>query len=316
MILLLSAMQLAVTSGDSSHCLGAPYLYVSQDGVYQISKYSRDGCLLSDAVLEDNPQPALLRSMLISSYKKVSDALYIADAGKTDLKDSKILVYGACGADGKRQFVTDVVKQNRQSGAAHAYGLTVDSSGDLYASFQKSESVIRFSAGTFEPAPLSEAMQGVSPTPPPGTFFRFDYKRSGQGIRALEFVENNIWIADERTDAVTVVDKDGYRVREIKMRNPIGVYYSKAHNLVFCGSKSSYGVVYAVDPSTYETVHRYHVDGMTHPTGIVAYEDTLFVLLHHTGRLVTFDISSGQFMKTIASGFKENTLEQLVLSNC
>lgn len=302
-------------SADSS-CEGPPFLYMSQNGVSEISKYSRDGCLLSNGVLINNPKPALLRSMALGNYEQTPNVLYVADAGATDRTDSKVLVYNACNADGNRQFETTAVDQRKLSGAAHAYGIAFDQRGDLYVSFQRSESVIRFSADTFQPAPLPPPLRTVSPAPAAGTFFQFTYRHSGEGVRAIAFVGENLWIADERTDAISVVDSDGHRIRKIQIRHPIGVFYSQDHNLVFCGSRSSYGLIYALDPDTYDIIHRYHAPGMTHPTGLTVYNDILFALLHHTGRVVTFDIPSAKVLKTIASGFEENSLEQIVLSDC
>ena len=301
---------------ERTGCLGAPYLYLTQNGKPHVLKYSRDGCLLSNNILAINPEVALLRSMIFGPYKGIDDALFIADAGKTDHKDSKILVYGSCNTSGIRPFLATAVQQKWQSGAMHAYGLAIDSKGDLYASFQRSQSVIRFSADTFKPGPLSEALQNVSPPPAPGTFFRFSFDSSGEGIRAIAIVADNLWIADEKDDALNVVDSNGYKIRKVPMRRPIGVYYCARSNLVFASSRSSYGMVYAVNPVTFEIRRRYHYHGMTHPTGIVSYENILFVLLHHSGLIVTFDITSGKYLSTIASGFEKNTLEQIVLSNC
>lgn len=301
---------------EPTNCLGAPYIYLTQNGKPHVLKYSRDGCLLSDNVLAINPEVALLRSMIFGPYKGVEDQLFIADAGRTDYKDSKILVYGSCNASGVRPYLATAVQQKWQSGAMHAYGLAIDSKGNLYSSFQRSQSVIRFSADTFEPGPLSEALQDVSPPPAPGTFFRFTFSSTGAGIRAIAIVGDNLWIADEKADGLTVVDSNGYQIRRVPMRRPIGIYYCSRSNLVFASSRSSYGMVYAVNPDTFEIVRRYHYHGMTHPTGIASFDNTLFVLLHHSGLIVTFDITSGKYLSTIASGFEKNTLEQIVLSNC
>ena len=102
----------------------------------------------------------------------------------------------------------------------------------------------------------------------------------------------------------------------VSIRQPIGIHFSHKDQLVFVSSKSSYGLVYAIDPNSLKITHRYHYPGMTHPTGIVSYDGTLFVLLHAIGRIVTFDINTSKYVTTIASGFEKNTLEQIMLSNC
>ena len=305
----------SVTS-DLSNCLGAPYLYLTVNGNTQILKYSRDGCLLDESVLLDTPEVALLRSLVIGTYEAYSAALYIADAGRTDHKGSKILVYSDCDDRGRRHYLKTAITQQDLTVGMHAYGLALDRNGSLYSSFQRAEAVFRFSADNFAPMPLPLALEAVSPTRPSGMFFEFSYKTASEGVRAIAFVGSNLWVVDERTDAIAVVDSSGYKIREVKVRRPIGIYYDASRNLAFISSRSSYGVVYSIHPETYKVRNRFHSSGMTHPTGVVTYENTLFVLLHKVGRIDTFDIETGQLLSTIIAGFKRSTLEQVTLSYC
>jgi hypothetical protein len=300
----------------AASCLGAPFLYISINGNPGVMKYSRDGCLLSKNILAKDEQTGMLRSMAVGSYHG-RQALYLADAGSSDdSKNSKIILYGECNADGIRPYLATAVAQQELGIPMHAYGLALDAESNLYSSFQRAESVFRFSADTFKPQPLPPALQHANPAPAEGTFFQLTYASSGSGVRAIAFVGENLWIADERVDGITVVDPNGYSIRTIKMRNPIGVYYDAELKLVFVSSKSSYGLVYSIDPDTYETVNRYHRAGMTHPTGMVTVQDTLFVLRHQLGTVDTYSISSGKFLGAIISGFGKNLLEQVILSNC
>lgn len=306
-----------------SSCLGPPYLYITIDGPHVI-KYSRDGCEISQNILGDDVGNSQLRSMQTGPCGSESNALYIADAGdrsskaddaKTN-KDSKILILHDCNSNGVRRLNKAVADQTKYSDAIHAYGVALDSNSNLYVSYQGTDAVMRFHSGSFDPMDLPLALQGTSGTKP-GTFYQYRYKNTpAEGVRAIAFVKENLWVANERVDGVDVVNPDGHRIHRVKVRSPIGVYYSQRHNVVFISSKSSYGLIYAFDPSTYKIKRRFHRAGMTHPTGITVYEDTLFVLLHKMGSIITFDVNSGDFISTVKSGFASNTLEQIALSNC
>jgi hypothetical protein len=67
-----------------TECLGPPYIYVSlHDKVSNVLKYSRNGCLIDDAVLlmdeALNTQDIQFRSLSVGKHKD-HDALFIADA--------------------------------------------------------------------------------------------------------------------------------------------------------------------------------------------------------------------------------------------
>ena len=105
-----------------------------------------------------------------------SEALIVADSTH---HNSRVLLYGPCVNDdvfdddndekgdipavytpasieatGRREYIMDVIDElrypyNSRRGATHPYGVTQDLSGNIYASFQDSDSVLRFS---YDPA--------------------------------------------------------------------------------------------------------------------------------------------------------------------
>jgi hypothetical protein len=139
-----------------SDCLGPPYLYISHQDSHNILKYSRDGCPLSKNVLwfgnTADPAPVSIRSMAVRPYGEVKGALYIANAGR-DLTDSgRILVFDNCaGLNNKRSYLKTLVDVRDVPGARHTYSLAFDGHGDVYASFQHTDAVLRFRGSTYEP---------------------------------------------------------------------------------------------------------------------------------------------------------------------
>ena len=140
---------------NQSGCLGAPYLYISHHDNHNVQKYTRDGCPVSPNVLRLgrtlDPAPSSIRSLIIHSYKGVKNALFVANAGSgTDF--GRILVFDNCaGLNGMRPFLKTLVDQRTVSGAQHTCSISFDRKGDMYASFQNTDAVLRFSNSTYQP---------------------------------------------------------------------------------------------------------------------------------------------------------------------
>lgn len=137
---------------QSFTCLGAPYLYLTHQGSRNIMKFSRDGCLLHEKVLWGltNDLHSNLRSMIFGTYDG-KEALYVADA---DSEKSGVMIFGSCfDSTSLRPLVKRVASSTNFPGAQHTYGIAIDSNGDLYASFQKTDAVLRFKAQSFEAIP-------------------------------------------------------------------------------------------------------------------------------------------------------------------
>jgi hypothetical protein len=125
----------------SDDCLGTPFLYVTfgHRGESSVSKYTRDGCFISDKILVGGPDSELhLRSMALDEEGE----LLIANA---DDKRSQILVYGACEnatnainvyreefgrshnlSNGQRKYKGIVIDSQHNPAAVHPYGIALD----------------------------------------------------------------------------------------------------------------------------------------------------------------------------------------------
>lgn len=178
------------------------------------------------------------------------------------MNKSKVMVYGDCDSRGRRPFLKVVASESTNAGVNHPYGLTRDDIGNIYASFQHTDVVLRFQKDSFHPMSLPDAIareieKGIL-TPQevfPGTFFAYSFSiyNKKQGIRDIEWVQNYLWVANEDTKGVSIVDSDGFEVDVLRMPDkakPIGIHYNKDYNLVFISTKAAYGAVYALHPIT------------------------------------------------------------------
>jgi nitrogen fixation protein len=178
------------------------------------------------------------------------------------MNKSKVMVYGDCDSTGRRPFLRVVASESTNAGVNHPYGLTIDDVGNLYASFQHTDVVLRFKSDSFHPLALPEAIASriqngklTEEEVYPGTFFAYSFSTYSkkQGIRDIEWVQGYLWVANEDIKGVSIVDSNGYEVEVLQMPNkakPIGVHYNKDYNLVFISTKAEYGAVYALHPIT------------------------------------------------------------------
>lgn len=174
------------------------------------------------------------------------------------------MVFGGCDRSGGREYIKTVTSGAKNPGVNHPYGITFDRFGNIYVSFQHTNSVLRFHKDTFEPMPFPEYMWKVlnhsktDITPYPGTFFEYIYPpntNKTEGIRDITFIQENLWIANEDLKGISIVNPNGQEIHRIYMRDhakPIGLYYDPTVNLVFVSTRSSYGAVYGINPNTRE----------------------------------------------------------------
>lgn len=145
----------------NSGCLGAPYLYISHHDGQNVLKYTRDGCPLSPTVLwfgrTVDTIPTAIRGLMIHPYKAVKNALFVSNAGTAEKDYGRIYVFDTCsGLIGMRPYIKTLVDERFVTGAQHAYSIAFDRDGDMYASFQTTDAVLRFSNTSYRPieAPL------------------------------------------------------------------------------------------------------------------------------------------------------------------
>jgi hypothetical protein len=135
---------------QSFACLGPPYLYITHKGSKNIMKFSRDGCLIHEKILWGvTNENSDLRGMSNGKFYD-KDVLYVADSSSV----SGLIMFGECfDQTSLRPFISRIVTSMMNPGASHGYGIAVDREGDIYASFQQSDAVLRFTKNTFQPMP-------------------------------------------------------------------------------------------------------------------------------------------------------------------
>lgn len=330
-LLLLPLIQAHInnTTYEKDKCLGPPYLYVTvHHRIPNVLKYSRDGCLLSETVLKgghihtpEQPLNTEFRSMMIGQYKD-KEALYM---GLATTQDSAVMVYGECDKNGQRTYLETVVDTKHNGGADHTYGLTSDQEGNIYASFQKTDVVLRFVKETFEPMPfpvhLVAPYQKHSSIYYPGTFYQFgsvgQHKKKEQGVRAIVYVNSDVWIANEDFNGIAVVDAITGKISNvITIHNPIGLAFDKKSNKVFVSSKKHpwKGAVFAINPDTMKVTDKYTNGWMSHPSGCVIDGDDLYVNELDHKQLIKFSVSTGKYLGLVTE--ISGQPEQVVLSSC
>lgn len=89
-------------------------------------------------------------------------------------------------------------------------------------------------------------------------------------------------------------------------------------HIIFVGSKDKvHGGIHAVDIHSYTIVKAYQSIGLTHPAGIVAYKDTLFVADQSRNAVVTFNMTTMRIIKMIIPSSRlHGRIEQITLSEC
>jgi cbb3-type cytochrome oxidase subunit 3/DNA-binding beta-propeller fold protein YncE len=315
-------------SRPNSFCDEAPYLYVTfHDEVPNIMKYSRNGCLLSRNVLIGGPEYAAadhvieLRAMKLGTYKD-EPALYVADAYTGD---SYLNVYGSCDADGNREFITTATSTVQNIGVNHIYGIAFDNKGNLFASSQHTDNVLRFYKDSFKPMPLPSLLRVADSRyfkNYDGTFIQFGapvpHDRDEQGVRDIAHTPGFMWVANEDISGVAIIDEVTGLVEDIvPIDTPIGLHYQAENGLVFVSSKgeNKQGMVYAVSVFTRQIVQTYKSKKMRHPTGMATHGTTLYIANQKLGQIVSFNIKSGRFLSRIVEHMPYN-IEQLLISDC
>ena len=230
---------------------------------------------------------------------------------------------------GERKKIADLVQESSVPGARHGYGIDIDKDGYLYVSFQDTSVVLRFDPATgYSPMPT---LAKVNFTTYEGAVFATGpmlpsdhvYTNS-KGVRGIAVVEDSLWVADEITNSVFIIDLvTGKLVNTVAVINPIDVYYDAVDTkYVFIGSKGDYGAeVLAFHRHSVSKYHKtYYAEGiLKHPAGITSYNGTLYVADQGLNSVFKFDIESGKYLGVIAKlgkKIEKYTIEGLMMSNC
>jgi hypothetical protein len=128
---------------DTPECEGAPYLYVTLHSADNVFKISRDGCLITEKVLWHGTQNTkYFRQVTLGNYMN-SPVMYAA------AKD-EVLMYGQCSSwSNMRAYQSTVMSSlptnpHPNAGAVHAYSTAQDDEGSIYASFQNTNVVLKY----------------------------------------------------------------------------------------------------------------------------------------------------------------------------
>eukprot|EP01038_Epipyxis_sp_PR26KG_P015164 gene15164-20427_t len=296
-----------------------------------------------------------LRSMLLASYRgKLS--LYIANTDK--LAGILLFGQCSRLFSGRRPYIKQIVNGETNLGAYHGYGLTQDHNHNIYGSFQNTDLVLGFEKDSFKPLQFPPKLKSLkNPIPHndsnndnnddflnnnddfgrklsdsdffEGTFVQFGLAgmhNKDQGIRSILWVKNStqLWVANEDWDKVVIINKSGKMINYINIRHPIGLTQSMKHkDLVFVSSKGSKklknGAVYAINTNNYQIVKTFKLIGLAHPTGVVTYNDILYVADQSLNLVVAFNITNQNFIRVIIGSDhfkKDGDVEQIILSDC
>jgi hypothetical protein len=359
LLILIAAIFVFTRYYSRSHCLPAPFIYLTAHDSDNIIKYSRDGCLLQSRVVwYGNKATNVLRGLTFGNYKG-HEVLFVADSADEVpgvLEKSEIIVVGPCSRMFKmRPYIT--ATNAGSFGSFHAYSVAVDKNDNVYASFQHTDNVVRFAKDTLLPMPfpltiLQSKTENTNnyinhfgrkflPSTPNGTFVQFGnpglHNITAQGIRSIAWIPTNfsadangneivtaehLWVANEEYNRVFIVDSEAREVGWIAVHSPVGMFYDRSRHLVFIGSKSKKnaggGAVYAIDANTQVIVKTFSIIGsvgLMHPTGLLTYQDILYVAEQQTNVVVTFNITTGRLIRNVISGLID-PVEQIVLSSC
>eukprot|EP01088_Endostelium_zonatum_P017078 TRINITY_DN486_c0_g1_i1.p1 TRINITY_DN486_c0_g1~~TRINITY_DN486_c0_g1_i1.p1 ORF type:complete len:279 (+),score=70.79 TRINITY_DN486_c0_g1_i1:212-1048(+) len=249
----------------------------SESGVNNIEAYSLTGTHLKSVVTNPSGLDEL-RGMAI-----FNNNLYFANAYKEASFVGQVPV---CGGSYSKAFTTNL---------QHPYGVAA-SSNSLYVSNQDNNLITQYSPGATNKvfATSSKSPRGVAVAP-----------------------NGNVIFSDEKSDKVEIYSVNGYKVNEIKIEKPIGLYVDSNSNTLYVGSngKNTKQVV-AYSLSGYSQVGTYTHSSMGHPAGITSYNGQLYVLDQDNTSLIYFSVASQTYLGTLARNLPDKPEQLLLVKGC
>lgn len=327
--LVLAALTVSVSrqdvfnDNDDNNNDGPPFLYVTvHDEVKNILKFNRNGRLLSENVLVGGKihLDSELRSMIVGTYRG-EKALFVADASSLR---SQVLLYKLCSDSISWCFVDSIVRKEDNPGVDHTYGVCFDDDGNLYASFQHTDTVLRFERDSFRPMDINPSYSFSRLSYFDGTFVQFgepvEHTKVARGVRSIVYVDGNLWISNEDLEGVVVVSvATGKIITIVTVSSPVGLHYREDYGTVFVGCRSAQfgGVVYAIDKNTFNVKNTfYRSKHFKHPTGITSWRHILYVAEQSRNVIHSFHIVTGKHLgKVVDDTSIPGKVEQLYLSD-
>lgn len=334
--------------------------------VEEVEEANAQGGRMEEEEVEAGTAPAKKRSLSKHRAKKEAWVQFLDNGplrvGQREMID--IVTGHRVSKDLRKRFPGKYKYKNQ--GAKHNFGLAIEFDpypsdktqpeaweGPLYASFQHTDLVQRFSGVDLAPSPLPPALTtGPSRWMPyyPGTFHQFGSvgKHKGgmktseeeQGVRGVVVVGTHIWIANENLGGILVIDKASGVVEEfLPVNNPIAMFHYRivsatqleqftsiggdimGDNLVYISSKKGGGhpgKVLAVSEDNYQIVREFHSPGMVHPAGLAVFSQVLYVVEQVQGMVHTFSTVTGEYLGPIikAEDMPYERIEQVALTPC
>jgi len=191
----------------------------------------------------------------------------------------------------------------------HPYGVSINDD-IFYVSNQDTNSLLRYSLASGKPLPLPIALKNSAY--PPGTFAIMK-KGTARGI-TLDG-EKRLYVANDLDGVIVYNISSGYINHTIEIPRPIGLFYDFITNLLYVGSDDTNPTVISFVLPSMNLKQVFSDSKMTHPSGILVYNEILYVLSNDNKKLIAFDVATGKKIGTIISKFPDKP-EQIILSPC
>mmetsp|Transcript_14189 Transcript_14189/g.29104 ORF Transcript_14189/g.29104 Transcript_14189/m.29104 type:complete len:390 (+) Transcript_14189:67-1236(+) len=345
-----SALVIAAASpsmeGHTPPCvdIGPPYLLATMHGgggnhaVNNVVKFSRNGCTMSTGVLEKSKDVSLreLRGLAVLP----SGNLVVLNAYRLN---SQVLLYGSCSeedhatrpftghaldAEAKDQEHDDDKENDAGDDTGdpmlvHPYGVTANADASrVFVSNQDTCSISALATGEVEEVIGNERVVfgPCSRRESDHDHNRDDDKKDMSKIRGVALdAAGLLYVADQQKGLVVYNMTTSQMLGSTTCYQCIGVYYDKASDSIFSGSESK-NEVYQIAPwPSLERVATLGKDSgglLSHPAGLAAHNNTLFVVSQDKRLVLKFDIPTGHYQGIAVAHTLDNDMEGLILSPC
>ncbi|XP_053990907.1 uncharacterized protein LOC128883000 isoform X2 [Hylaeus volcanicus] len=326
------------------HCLGPPYLYITYHGgfndakrVKNICRYTRDGCGMG-AVLYPNKLHTFhsLRGLILLK----NGSLIATEAWKMN---SRILRFGPCNpALLNRRELLDIALDKRtapNSGILHPYGVTkTKDESYFYISAQGTSNVLRYFLKNATPAALPgstvlqqrenamllnplllsnksylQKIEGQSEEQRnfyDGSFIMLDSDRlRGIAVDSLD----NVYVAN-KNKGVMIFDRHGIYRATLPIKLPISLYYCQTRHSLWIGSSKNHNL-YEYSIYSWKRLQKLKHPFIQHPSGMVSYKNSLFVISQKKNMLLRFSMNNGKLKDVVLNNLIDAG-EHVVFSYC
>lgn len=158
-----------------------------------------------------------------------------------------------------------------------------------------------------------------------GHFISIHGSKDSIALRGIAVdARGDVYVAARGMDKLLRYDSDGKKVGELEVKKPLSVFYDASMDAIYISSRTAKkkmgresGAVYQYTPSDGRMERKFVLGGempMSHPAGVFSYSGTLYVLEQYYGRLLAFNIKTGEFLTTLADDM--DNPESLMIRAC